>query len=136
MAAEAPVIYELRTILERIKLTDLFRVDEPLEVELGSGDGSFLVEYARQHPDRNFVGLERLLGRVRKIERKSRRAGVTNLRAVRIESAYFLQYLLPEHAARALHIYFPDPWPKRKPRRHRLVNDQFPGLASQALAAG
>src|SRR5262249_9057989 len=53
-----------------------------------------------------------------------------------IESAYFLEYLLPRHAAVALHVYFPDPWPKRKHLRHRLINERFPALAHQALASG
>jgi tRNA (guanine-N7-)-methyltransferase len=59
-----------------------------------------------------------------------------NLRGVRIESAYFLQYLLPPHAAAALHIYFPDPWPKKKHRKHRLIGESFPALARRALAPG
>ena len=105
-----------------------------MEVELGCGDASFLAAYAAQHPDRNFIGVERLLGRVRKLDRKGRRAGLTNLRGVRIESAYFLEYLLPPNAASAMHIYFPDPWPKLKHRRHRLVNQRFTGLVHQALA--
>jgi tRNA (guanine-N7-)-methyltransferase len=105
-------------------------------VELGSGDGSFLAEYARLHPGHNFIGVERLLGRMRKLDRKGRRAGLTNLRGVRIESSYFLEYLLPPGSAVALHIYFPDPWPKQKHRRHRLINERFPALARQALAPG
>ena len=80
--------------------------------------------------------MERLLGRIQKLDRKGRRAGLSNLRGVRIESAYFLQYLLPPHAASALHIYFPDPWPKKKHRRHRLINESFPALARTALAPG
>ena len=59
-----------------------------------------------------------------------------NLRGVRIESSYFLQYLLPPRSAAALHVYFPDPWPKQKHRRHRLINEHFPALARQALAPG
>jgi tRNA (guanine-N7-)-methyltransferase len=55
---------------------------------------------------------------------------------VRIESAYFLEFLLPRNAASALHIYFPDPWPKKKHRRHRLINEAFPALARAALAPG
>ena len=133
-AGECPsLIYPLPSIVERIDPAKLFPAGQPLEVELGSGDSTFLVEYARLHAGHNFIGVERLLGRIRKLDRKGRRAGLTNLRGVRIESAYFLEYLLPPHAAVALHIYFPDPWPKRKHRRHRLINERFPTLAQQAL---
>ncbi len=131
---DSSLIYELPSIIEPISLGKLFTKDQPLEVELGSGDGSFLVAYAGQHPERNFIGVERLLGRMRKLDRKARRAGLQNLRGVRIESSYFLEYLLPPLTAAALHIYFPDPWPKRKHRRYRLVNERFPALARQALA--
>ena len=130
------LVYELRSIIDRIEVAALFAQSQPLDIELGSGDGSFLVEYARRHPERNFIGVERLLGRIRKLDRKGRRAGLVNLRGVRIESAYFLEYLLPANSASALHIYFPDPWPKRKHWRHRLVNDRFPVLASRVLIPG
>ena len=136
MNPPATLLCALGTILERIELVRLFPRPQPLEVELGSGDASFLVEYARRNPGRNFIGVERLLGRLQKLDRKGRRAGLANLRGVRIESAYFLQYLLPPHAASALHIYFPDPWPKKKHRRHRLINENFPALARAALAPG
>ncbi len=129
-------MYPLSSITERLPLESMFQKGQPIEVELGSGDGSFLVEYATRHPDQNFIGVERLLGRLRKLERKGRKAGLANLRGVRIESAYFLEYLLPRHSAAALHVYFPDPWPKRKHRRFRLVNERFPVLAAQALAPG
>ena len=62
--------------------------------------------------------------------------GLKNLRGVRIESSYFLQCLLPSHSASALHIYFPDPWPKKRHRKHRLINENFPALARTALAPG
>jgi len=128
------LIIELRSILERLDLAAIFPAAQPLEVELGCGDGSFLANYAKQHPERNFIGVERLLGRMRKLDRKGRRAGLTNLRGVRIESAYFLEYLLPAQATTALHIYFPDPWPKRKHWKKRLINERFPQIARQALA--
>jgi len=121
------LIYTLPSIIERIDLAMLFPRQQPLEVELGSGDSSFLVEYAQQNAGRNFLGVERLLGRIRKLDRKGRRAELANLRGVRIESAYFLEYLLPPHSAVALHIYFPDPWPKRKHRRNRLIRGDAPG---------
>jgi tRNA (guanine-N7-)-methyltransferase len=128
------LLVELRTILEPLVLAELFPRPAPLEVELGCGDASFLVEYARRNPDINFIGVERLLGRIQKLDKKGRRTGLRNTRGVRIESAYFLEYLLPAHSATALHIYFPDPWPKKKHRRHRLIGGHFPGLARRALA--
>ena len=130
------LVVQLRTILEPLDLAELFPLSQPLEVELGCGDASFVVEYARRNPGKNFLGVERLLGRLQKLDRKGRRAGLTNLRGLRIESAYFLQYLLPARATTALHIYFPDPWPKKKHRRHRLINEPFPVLARAALAPG
>ena len=130
------LIYDLPSIVERIDLAALFGQARPLEVELGCGDASFLVAYARVHPERNFIGVERLLGRLRKLDRKGRRAGLTNVRGVRIESAYFLEYLLPAQSVAALHIYFPDPWPKRKHWKNRLINERFPGIARRSLAPG
>jgi tRNA (guanine-N7-)-methyltransferase len=130
------LIHQLRTIVAPLDLAELFPQPQPLEVELGCGDASFLVEYARRNPEKNFLGVERLLGRIQKLDRKGRRADLKNLRGVRIESAYFLEWLLPAHSAAALHIYFPDPWPKKKHRRHRLINENFPALARAALAPG
>ena len=135
-AAPENLIVQLRSIVEPLKLPELFPCPQPLEVELGCGDASFLVEHARRNPAKNFIGVERLLGRLQKLDRKGRRARLKNLRGIRIESAYFLQYLLPPHAAAVLHVYFPDPWPKKKHRRHRLINELFPALARTALAPG
>jgi len=132
-SSDLPITYALGSILETIELATLFEKTQPLEVELGSGDGSFLIEHASTHPEHNFIGIERLLGRLRKIEKKARQSKLRNLRAIRIESAYFLRYLLPRHCVSALHIYFPDPWPKRKHQRHRLINETFPALAQQVL---
>jgi tRNA (guanine-N7-)-methyltransferase len=129
-------IIPLESIVQRLDPPTLFPKSQPLEIELGSGDGSFLAQYAEAHRDRNFIGVERLLGRIRKLDRKSQRLGLENLRVTRIEAAYFLEYLLPPKTAQALHIYFPDPWPKRKHRKNRLINARFPQLAQTALASG
>lgn len=129
----ASLIYKPLDFFRPLDLGAIFKLSRPLEVELGAGDGSFLVRYAQSQPDCNFLGVERLLGRLRKIDRKGRRAGLTNLRVMRVEAAYFLEYLLPPGSTRALHVYFPDPWPKRKHRRKRLVNERFPGLARRVL---
>ena len=130
------LIHRLVSILEPLDPAALFPRPQPLEVELGSGDGSFAVHYTQGHPDRNFLAVERLLGRLRKIDRKGRRAGLDNLRLVRLEASYFVEFLLPRESVRALHIYFPDPWPKRKHRKNRLINARFTELARQVLAPG
>jgi tRNA (guanine-N7-)-methyltransferase len=130
------LVYSLPSIVEPLDLSDLFPASQPLEIELGSGDGSFLLAYAHQHPERNFIGVERLMGRIRKLDRKGRRLGLRNLRGVRIESVYFLQYLLPPGSTEAMHVYFPDPWPKKKHQKNRLINDGFPALAERVLRPG
>ena len=66
-------IYQPPSWFERLDLQKMFGRSAPLEVELGSGDGSFLIEWARRHPERDFIGVERLLGRIRKLDRKSQR---------------------------------------------------------------
>jgi tRNA (guanine-N7-)-methyltransferase len=130
------LLIDLTSIVERIGLDAAFDRPAPLEIDLGCGDGSFLMDYAALHPERNFLGVERLMGRLNKINRKGRRRGLANLRGVRIESGYFLEYLLPPGTASAIHVYFPDPWPKMKHRKNRFIGPRFPALARQALAPG
>ena len=132
----AGLLLELPNIVDRLDLSQLFPRLQPVEVELGSGDGSFLVDYAARHPQINFIGVERFLGRARKIDRKGRRAGLANLRCVRLEAAYFLEYLLPQNSLQAIHVYFPDPWPKRRHHKNRLINEHFVQIARLALRPG
>ena len=132
----ATLIHRPASPFEPLRLETMFFRPQPLEVELGSGDGSFLAQYAQQHPERNFLGVERLLGRLRKLDRKGQRAGLQNLQLIRLEAAYLVEYLLPRAAVVALHVYFPDPWPKRKHRKNRLVNERFTELAHQVLSPG
>lgn len=130
------LIHPLTSLIDFLRLEDLFDAPRPTALELGSGDGSFLFEYARRHPDRNFLGVERLLGRLRKLDKKGRRSGLSNLCLLRIEARYLVQHLLPPDAFADLHIYFPDPWPKEKHARHRLINPAFPVLAARILSHG
>src|SRR5687768_6077179 len=136
MTQNAHIIVQPASYVEKLPLRDLFVTDQPLEVELGAGDGSFLLAWATQNPSRNFLAVERLLGRLRKAERKVRRAGLPNVRLLRIEAGYFLEYMLPARSVAAIHVYFPDPWPKRKHHRHRLINDHFTTIAANALQVG
>ena len=96
----------------------------PLEVELGSGDGTFFLHMAREHPERDFLGLERMLGRVEKTLRKIAQAGLQNAKILRLESGYSTGWLLPTASVSRLHLLCPDPWPKKKHAARRLVNQE------------
>ena len=102
-------------------------------MEIGCGDGTFLASYAARHRETNFLGIERLLGRIRKLNRKAIRLRLDNLKILRIEASYCIQYLLPPKSIRACHIYFPDPWPKKKHRKRRLIAPKFAENLADAL---
>jgi tRNA (guanine-N7-)-methyltransferase len=130
------IILKVENILSRLNPATVFQKEQPIEVELGSGDGSFIAAYARAHPESNFFAVERLLGRLRKIEKKAKRFGLSNICGLRIEAGYFLDFLLPHPSAQAIHVYFPDPWPKRKHRPNRLINEEFTVRCTRVLRPG
>ena len=108
-----------------LDLAQIFPRQAPLEVDIGCGDGAFLVALAERFPERNFLGLEKLAGRVRRACKKASRLALPNIRVLRIESAYAIQYLLPVASVDVVHLLFPDPWPKKKHRRRRIVSADF-----------
>src|SRR5207302_11078407 len=83
------------SIVEQLNFRAIFGRDAPVEVDLGCGDGTFLVALAAQNPDRNFLGPERLLGRIRSVCRRIARLNLENDRVIRMESAYALARLPP-----------------------------------------
>jgi len=113
-----------------------FPTKAPLEVDVGCGDGSFLIRIATENPGRNFLGIERLLGRVRKTCRKAARAGLQNVKVLRLESSYAVRYLLPPKSVEVFHVMFPDPWPKRRHHERRLINNEFLDSVWNALVHG
>ena len=123
-------------ILKPVDPVTLFGNANPVELELGAGDGSFIARHAAGHPQRNFLAIERLLGRLRKIDRKARAQGITNLRGMRIEAGYLMERMLAPGSLAAIHVYFPDPWPKRRHWKHRLIQSGFAAHARAALADG
>lgn len=103
----------------------IFGNDNPLEIDLGCGDGTFLLEMAEHYPDRNFLGVERLLGRVSKVCRKAEKRGLTNIKVLRLDSKYTVEWLLKTHSVSRLHLLCPDPWPKERHHKRRLVQVSF-----------
>jgi tRNA (guanine-N7-)-methyltransferase len=103
----------------------------PLQVDLGCGDGSFLCELAQRNPDRNFLGIDKLAGRVAKSCRKS--SALENVRVLNVEISYAVRYFFSEGMVEAFYLFFPDPWPKRRHHRRRLVTTQFLDSVHHAL---
>jgi len=124
------------SVFKPLPLREIFQNDRPIEVDLGSGPGKFLVEAAQKFPNRNFLGVERLLGRVRKTCRQAFRIGLTNLRVLRLEIDYTVRYMLPRNSVWRFHLYFPDPWPKRRHQTRRVVDGEFFDGISRSLIDG
>ena len=120
----------------KLEISEICRAGRPLEVDLGCGDGSFLIEMARKHPERDFLGVERLLGRVRKVCKKITRQKLENARVLRLESRYVTEWLLPEAAVSRIHLLCPDPWPKVRHHRRRLMQFEFLEAVRRALVPG
>jgi tRNA (guanine-N7-)-methyltransferase len=121
----------LDSLTDRLDMAKIFDCDAPLHVDLGCGDGSFLCAMAQQTADRNFLGIERLLDRVRTSVHKA--AALENVRLLRIESSYAVRYLLPAESVETFYLLFPDPWPKRRHHPRRVVTPNFIGSIHAAL---
>jgi tRNA (guanine-N7-)-methyltransferase len=115
----------------RLDLTKVFGRIAPLQVDLGCGDGSFLVALAERHPEKNFLGIERMSGRVEKACRKASRT--RNVRVLHLESSYAVERLIPPGSVEAFYLMFPDPWPKRRHQRRRVVTLNFLKAVHTAL---
>ncbi len=118
----------------RYSAQEIFGEGDRYEVDLGCGDGGFLLELAARHPENKYLGIERLLGRIRKVCSRADRTGLTNVRGLRIESRYFLEWMAQPGSISRLHYLFPDPWPKGKHHKHRLVQPDFMPVLHRALA--
>jgi tRNA (guanine-N7-)-methyltransferase len=111
------------SLTNRLDLEKIFGRKAPLHVDLGCGDGSFLCALAQSMPHKNSLGIERLLGRIRSSARKAARLG--NVRLLQMESSYAVRYLLPAGSVETFYLLFPDPWPKRRHHRRRIVTPDF-----------
>jgi tRNA (guanine-N7-)-methyltransferase len=108
-----------------LSLSLLFRRVAPIEVDLGCGDGTFLSALAKHNPGRNFLGIDRMEGRVRSACKKIAQHGLGNVRILRVEVSDAVERILPTRSVSAFHLMFPDPWPKRRHARRRVVTTQF-----------
>jgi tRNA (guanine-N7-)-methyltransferase len=116
-----------------LDLAKIFGRSAPLHVDLGCGDGTYLFRLAERTPEKNFLGTERLLHRVKKACRKAET--VDNMRVLRIETSYAVRYLLPAGSVEMFHLLFPDPWEKRRHHQRRIVGLEFLRAIHAALTS-
>ncbi len=104
-----------------LDFTQIFGRAGPVHIEVGSGKGAFLVHQAKAQPEANFLGIEWARKYFRFAVDRVGRWGLTNVRLVRADAPVFIRDLVPEASVDCFHIYFPDPWPKRRHLRKRFV---------------
>ena len=112
---------------------EMFGNDHPVELEIGMGKGTFITDQAKARPHVNFFGIEWANWFWHYASDRLRRNECVNVRTIRAEAGYFLREFVPAHSLSVMHIYFPDPWPKEKPSKRRLVQPAFLDLVGHVL---
>jgi tRNA (guanine-N7-)-methyltransferase len=106
----------------------------PLEVEIGAGRGDFMLEYAAANPATNFLAIE-LSGTVGQLlAMRCGRAELPNVRVAKMDARTLVNLMLPDASVAAFHIYYPDPWPKERHIKHRMVSPFFVRSLARTLA--
>lgn len=131
---EAAYEFVPASLTKPVDFRELFERTGAVEIDLGCGDGAFLVACASEKRLHNFLGIERLLGRVRRVCRKAAKLELANLRVLRMDATYAVAHLIPAGSVSVFHLLFPDPWPKRRHQRRRAVSGQFLTSIHRALA--
>jgi tRNA (guanine-N7-)-methyltransferase len=108
----------------------------PFELEIGSGKGTFLTQQASLQPETNFLGIEYAGEFFRYAADRMRRNALTNVRLLQTDASAFVRHRVPSGIVRVLHLYFPDPWPKSRHHKRRMVQDDFMRAAWRVLKPG
>jgi tRNA (guanine-N7-)-methyltransferase len=132
----APVAIDPATLAPPFDWAALFGNGRPVEIEIGSGKGMFLKEAGRARPEVNFLGVERASRFYRTAVERVTRAGLANVRLLRADGLDVLDRWVVPGSIGALHVYFPDPWPKKRHLKRRISRPAFHELAARALPPG
>ncbi len=111
----------------------LFGNDNGVEVEIGTGKGTFLINAARANPRINYLGIEWANKYYKYAADRARRWDLANIRMIRCDAKDFIARHTPPQSVQTLHIYFPDPWPKKRHHKRRLFDSNFVAAAVKAL---
>jgi tRNA (guanine-N7-)-methyltransferase len=121
---------------EEVDVAAWFGRRAPLVVEIGSGVGEATVPLAAARPSCDVLALEVWRPGVAETLHRLGRAGVTNVRLISVDAVWSMRNLLGEGAVHELWTFFPDPWPKKRHHRRRLVNAEFAAVAASRLEPG
>jgi tRNA (guanine-N7-)-methyltransferase len=116
--------------------TEIFGNSNPVEVEIGFGKGAFLLTLARNHPERNFFGVEFAKRWSFRLSRLIERDGPSNVIAMHADFTCLVRTMIWPESVSAYHLYFPDPWWKRRHRYRRLFQEDFPSSLVRTLTPG
>ncbi|MCH9022614.1 MAG: tRNA (guanosine(46)-N7)-methyltransferase TrmB, partial [Planctomycetes bacterium] len=130
------IAIDLDNLCSHMDLERVFSRSAPLHLEVGSGKGTFLVNQARALPDVNFLGIEWANKFYRYSVDRLQRWQLENVRVVRVDATDFIRLHLPDESVELYHIYFPDPWPKKRHHRRRFFNEDNMGQVLRTLIAG
>ncbi|RMF52898.1 MAG: tRNA (guanine-N7)-methyltransferase [Bacteroidetes bacterium] len=114
----------------------LFGRPGPLVLEVGFGDGRYLVHLGRTHPDWNLLGAEVSLGSVTRAFKRLRREGVRTARLYKGHGRFLVRNVIPRHGLHRVYVNFPDPWPRKRHHKNRLLQAGFFRLLSTRLEDG
>ena len=131
-----PIGLDVETLPKPIDWREMFGNDHPVEMEIGSGKGTFITEQAKARPEVNFFGIEWARWFWRYTSDRLRRNNCMNARAIRADAAFFLREHVPSESLSVLHIYFPDPWPKKRHHKRRLIQEPFLKEVERVLKPG
>lgn len=116
-----------------VNWTQRFGRQAPLEVEIGFGNGEFLVRQAQEHPERNFIGIEPEWASVQRCLRRLAQAEVQNVRLLLLDARIAMERLLAPHTLHRVYALFPCPWPKERHVKHRLFAQTFLAMVNSRL---
>jgi tRNA (guanine-N7-)-methyltransferase len=115
---------------------EIFDALFPLGVEIGCGNGEFLVKWAGSKPDWNFIGLELSLASCERSQMRIFREGLKNVKLIRDDARFVLREFFPENCIRHMVMNFPDPWPKDKHKERRIFYGGFDTIVAMVLEEG
>jgi len=130
------IIVQVPVSRDRLDVAGWFDRPGPLELEIGVGKGGFLLRRARKNPAGNFLGIEWANKYLRYAADRMARWGVDNVRLLRTDARHFVTHNLSPACLAAIHVFHPDPWPKRRHHKRRLFQPPFVAAAAEALTAG